>query len=174
MWNYFEEFQDILHGTKNYSSTSFKVFIKIPKRNILVKITLILKKKNPEGNSWKNKSLRKSCNAPKRNIGSLKGRIRAPLLVITGIFLLLVSSLEMHFYWIILYFKNSLYFQRTWKFSLQWLLRSIWISLILVTISKEMNSNCHEQGNFHHIAVNFISISFPRVILKMVSIISFQ
>lgn len=147
----------------------------MPERNILVKNnTNIKKKRNAEGNPWKSKNLKNSCNAPIRNAGSLRGSIKASLLVITCIFLLFVLSLELHFYSIALHSDHGVYFQKNWKFSLKWLLRSTWISLILVTVPKEMNTSCQEQGNFPHTALNFIFILFHRELLKMASRISHQ
>ena len=65
LWNSFTELQDVLDGTQNYSSTSFKVFIKMPKKNYFSKnstnLTKIISRRKP----LKKISLNKSCNSPK-------------------------------------------------------------------------------------------------------------
>lgn len=52
------------------------------------------KKKKSRSKPLKEKSLKKFCNFPERNAGSLKGNIKASLPVITCIFFLFASSLE--------------------------------------------------------------------------------
>lgn len=125
---------------RNYSSTSLKDIIEMPKRDILVKIMLILKKNKFIWKPFKQQSLKKSFNAPKRN-GSLKGSIKASLLVITCIFLLFFLSIKMHFYCIILHFKYSCYFRKNLRIFSEVAFevhlnfsRSLWIS-------KEMNTS---------------------------------
>lgn len=124
---------------KNYSSTSLKDIIEMPKRDILVKIMLILKKKNPYRNPLKNKAWRYLL-MPQKEMVLWRG-VSASLLVITCIFLLFFLSIKMHFYCIILHFKYSCYFRKNQRIFSEVAFevhlnfsRSLWIS-------KEMNTS---------------------------------